>query len=144
MATKAAFRWNSGSGVQTLECAASESRFNGWKRDPHKVGEMAIAVGDGVGYQWPHRTDYTAGMTLGGIASTDDAKVQDFLLWVNALGPFAIDTADSFDNSYEDCQIAPGTRAECSPPDPQTLDLAVSLTALNIATSPSPLICIYS
>lgn len=143
MATKAAFRWNSGSGSQTLTGAAAFARFNGWKRDPHQVGEQAIAVGDGVGYQYAHRTDYIAGMTLSEIAATDDAKVQDFLLWVNAFGPFAVDTADTQDNSYEECQIAPGSRAECSAPDPATLDIAVSLTALNIAASPSALVCIY-
>lgn len=143
MATKAAFRWNSGSGEQTLATAVEGGRFNGWRRDPHTVGEQAQAWGDGVGYQWPGRTDYTAAMTLPAIAAADEALVQEFLLWVNAFGAFAIDTADSEDNTYATCQIAGGTRAEVSEPDPETLDLAVSLTALNIAASPVPLRCLY-
>lgn len=144
MATKAAFRWDSGSGEQTLTGVTSVCRFNGWTVDPHHVGEQAIAVGDGVGYQWSHRTDYTAAMVLPHISNADEAKVQDFLRWVNAFGIFAIDTADSEDNTYTTCQIAPGTAAEVSPPDPATLDLAVSLTALNIAAVPVPLRCLYT
>lgn len=143
MATKAAFRWNSGAGEQTLTGASAICRFNGWRRDPHTVGEQAIAWGDGRGYQWPGRDDYTASMTLPHIANADEALVSQFLLWVNAFGLFSIDTADSEDNSYEECQIAPGSRAEVSEPDPETLDLAVSLTALNIAVAPIPLRCLY-
>ena len=142
MATKAAFRWNSGAGEQTLTGASAVCRFNGWKRDPHKVGEESVSVSTGAGYKYAHRTDYTAAMTLGTIAAADDAKVQDFLEWVNAFGAFAIDTADSEDNSYENCQIAPGTKADSAPTDAVTLDLGVSLTALNLDAI--TLRCIYS
>lgn len=143
MATKAAFRWNSGAGEQTLTGAASESRFNGWTMNPHDVGEEATAVGDGVGYKYALREDYEATFRLSNIASTDAAKVSDFVKWVNRFGQFAIDTADTSDRSYEACQVTADGKAVVSPPDPQTLDLEITLTARNIAIAPAPLLCLY-
>lgn len=143
MATKAAFRWNSGSGEQTLTGSASDGRLNGFQMNPHDVGEEATAAGDGVGYKYTIREDYEATFRLSNIAITDAAKASDFVKWVNRFGQFAIDTADFFDNSYEECQVTADGKAVLSPPDPVTLDLEITLTARNIAVSPSPLLAIY-
>lgn len=143
MATKAAFRWNSGSGSQTLTGAAAFTRFNGWRMEPGDVGEEATAVGDGVSYKYSLRDDFLVDLRLSNIAAADAAKASDFVKWVNKFGTFALDTADSLDTSYEECQVPRERKAVLSPPDPVTLDLEISLTARNISASPSPFICLY-
>jgi hypothetical protein len=140
----AQLRWDPGdsAGERTLTGAAGIVRFNGWTPDPHDVGEDAIAVGDGKGYKWSHRTDYIASFELSTIA--DEALAQEFVLWANSFGVFSIDTADAQANTYDECQIAPGTRAVLSRPDRETLDYTLTVTALNIAATPVPLRCVYT
>jgi hypothetical protein len=142
----AQIRWDPGdsAGERTLTGSPAICRFNRWRPVPDTIGERAIAVGDGVGYQWVHRTDYAAAFELPYIAHTNELLLQEFLLWANAFGVFAIDTADSESNTYGECQIAPGTRAEISDPDPETLEYTLTLTALNIAGAPIALRCVYA
>jgi hypothetical protein len=139
----AQLRFNNGSGEQTLTSASSLARFNRWRPDPRPIGEAAHAVGDGVGYRWRHRTDYSVSFEFPLIANTDEAVLQQFLEWVNNFGAFSIDTGDSESNSYEQCQIAPGTEATISDPDPETLEYTLSIKAINIAASPVAMRRIY-
>jgi hypothetical protein len=134
----AQIRWNPGdsAGERTLPCVAEDTgRFNQVKPMPSPIGEAAIAVGDGKGYRWRHRTDYMASMTFL-VAYSDEALVQEFLEWANNFGEFSIDTGDIESNTYDELQVAPGTEVDCSPPDPETLDFTLTFTALNIAVSP--------
>jgi hypothetical protein len=141
----AAIRWDPGdsAGERTLTGSHTLVRFNRWHPLPDTIGERDNALGDGVGYQWVHRTDYAASFELPNIAHTSEGLLQEFLLWANAFGPFAIDTGDSESNTYGECQIAPGTRAEISDPDPETLEYTLSVTALSIAVAPIALRCVY-
>jgi hypothetical protein len=136
----AAIRYNPGGGEVTIATVhGALGRFNGFQQDSGGVGESAIGVGDGRGYRWTHRTDYKVALVLPHIAITDEDKVEEFLRFANDFGIFAIDTGIN-GTSYSEVQIAPGTRAVASPPDPQTLDLSISMTIINIAASPGPLL----
>lgn len=137
----AAIRWNPGdsAGERTLYGVNQVATFNGARPSPSPIGEAAIAVGDGVGYRYTHRTDYKTGQLALPVAYSDWSLVEEFLEWANNFGPFSMDTGDSEDNSYEDLQIAPDTEAECLEPDPETLDLTIVFTPLNIAAVPIPL-----
>jgi hypothetical protein len=132
----AAIRWDPGdsAGERTLTAGSAIARFNRWKPDPRTVGERSHALGDGVGYIWRHRRDYTASFELPEIL--DYGLLDEFLEWANAFGVFSIDTDDSENNTYEECQIAPGTEAEGSEPDPATLARTLRITALNISVAP--------
>jgi hypothetical protein len=139
----AAIRFNDGSGQQTITTLSPLGRFNRWRPLPDTIGERANALGDGRLYQWSHRTDYGASFELPDIAHTESAKLQDFLLWANQGGSFAIDTADSESNSFADVQVAPGTRAELSEPDRELLTYTLTLSVINVAASPTRLRCVY-
>lgn len=118
----ATISFDDGSGVQTITPSPSHARLNRWRPRPQSIGERAIAVGDGAGYHWAHRTDYGASFELPNIPNTAEAVLQDFLLWANAFGRFTITSNDSESNVYTACQIAPGTFMELSDPDPETLE----------------------
>lgn len=133
--------FNDGSGAQTITPTVSIGRFNRWHPLPDTIGERAIGVGDGIGYQWQHRTDHAVSWALGHLANTDMEKLIDFVVWANAFGQFTINTADSSSRSYTQCQIAPGTRIELSDPHPETLEYTLSGTALNLTGA--PMLCIY-
>ncbi len=139
----ASISFNDGSGVQTITPSSAKNRLNKWRPRPMTIGERAIAVGDGAGYHWAHRTDYGGSFELPNIPNTQEAVLQDFLLHANAFGLFTITTTDSESNSYSSCQIAPGTFMELSDPDPETLEYTLSGTVINLAASPTPLRVVY-
>ena len=141
----AAIRWDPGdsAGERTLTGSSTLTRLNRWHPLPDTIGERANALGDGRLYQWVHRTDYAVSFELPNIAHTDEGLLQEFLLWANAGGEFAVDTDDAESNSYETCQVAPGTVAEISDPDPEFLEYTLSITALNVALIPIAMRCVY-
>lgn len=137
----AAIRWNPGdsAGERTLSGAGALSRFNRWQMQPASIGEEAEGVGDGIGYKWRHRTDRGASMELI-VAHADMDLLHEFLEWANEFNPFAIDTEDANDTTFDACQIKVRTRAVASAPDPETLDVTLSMTVLNIDSNPQPMI----
>jgi hypothetical protein len=140
----AQIRWNSGAGEQTLTSTSSLARFNRWKPDPAKIGEESQAVGDGVGYQWSHRTDYSVSFEFSLIANSDDAEIQDFLEWANSYGVFSIDTGDGESNSYEQVQIGFRAKITLSDPDPETMEYTMTFPrVINIAAAPIPIRRVY-
>ena len=140
----ASITFDDGAGAQTITPSPSVSRFNRWQPTPDTIGERANAVADGRLYQWTHRTDFGASFELPHLANSGEAVLQAFLLWANAGGAFTVTTGDSESNVYTEVQVAPGTRAELSDPDPETIEYTLSLTVINVATTPVPLRCVYS
>lgn len=132
----ASISFNDGSGVQTITASSSVSRFNRWNPDSAPIGEEAIEWGSGRGHRWPGRVDYLVQFELPNIAHTEESKLQDFLEWANNFGVFTVTTGDSESNVFTDCQIAPGSRAMISDPDPENLEITLRLTALSVATVP--------
>ena|SRR5687768_5113409 len=139
----ATISFNDGSGVQTITPSSTVNRLNKWRPRPQSIGERAIAVGDGAGYHWAHRTDYGASFELPNIPNTSEAVLQAFLLHANAFGLFTITSADSESNTYTACQIAPGTFMELSDPDPETLEYTLYGQVINLSASPAPLRVVY-
>lgn len=131
--------WDPGdsAGQRTLEGGSDHVRFNGWRPRPEIVGEEAQAIGDGVGYKWEDREDHLVTFVLPNIDHRDIATLYEFLEWANRFQPFAIETDDYEDNEYAECQVAVGTPAEISDPDPETGDYDLFLTIVNIAIAPT-------
>jgi hypothetical protein len=132
----ASITFNDGSGAQTITPSPSVSRFNRWNPDTVPIGEEAIEWGSGRGHRWTGRDDFLVQLELPHINHTEESKLQDFLVHANRFGVFTITTGDSESNVFTDCQIAPGTRAEISDPDPETLEITLRLTAISVATVP--------
>jgi hypothetical protein len=132
----ASITFNDGGGAQTITPSPSVSRFNRWNPDTVPIGEEAIEWGSGRGHRWTGRDDFLVQLELPHINHTEESKLQDFLVHANRFGVFTITTGDSESNVFTDCQIAPGTRAEISDPDPETLEITLRLTAISVATVP--------
>jgi len=139
----ASISFDDGSGTQTISPSPTRTRFNKWRPRPMSIGERSIAVGDGAGYHWPQRRDYGASFELPNIPNTQERVLQDFLLWANAFGQFTITPDDSESNSYSNCQIAPGTFAEISDPDTETLEYTLTLQVIDLSPSPAQLRVLY-
>lgn len=139
----ASITFDDGSGSATISPVSSVARFNGWTVPDEYVGEAANAVGDGRLYQWPSRVDYKATFTLADIPYSDQAKLGRFLKYANNGGLFTVTTDDLTSNVYTSCQVAPGTRIELSPPDPETLTYTLTATIVDMSVSPAPLLCQY-
>lgn len=141
----AQIRWDPGdtAGERTLPCIVpATGRFNRWKMLPKIQGERAEEVGSGVGHVFEVRRDSAASMEFL-IANADSALLWEFAEWADGFNVFSIDTGDSESNTYEECQIKVGTEIDISPPDPETLDLTLSMTVLNIAVAPAPMRTAY-
>src|SRR5688572_30818192 len=140
----ASITFDDGSGDDTISSAwvAPANRFGNWIPKPLKIGERSTAVGDGLRYQWSHRTDYGASFELAGIARSNEAKLQAFKLWADAGGTFTVTTADSETNTYDECALAPGALVEFVY-DRRTSEFTLVLDVINVEASAVPLRCIY-
>jgi hypothetical protein len=132
----ASISFDDGSGTQTITGSAAVSRFNKWNPDSIPVGEEAFEWGSGAGHRFTGRTDYAVSLELPHIDHTDESTLQDFLEWANNFGTFTITTGDSESNAFAGCQIAPGTRATMSDPDPETLEYTLRLRIISVAVTP--------
>lgn len=139
----ASIAFDDGSGSQTITPAPSVSRFNGWRTPSRYQGEKANAWGDGKLYQWPGRLDHAAAFRLDHIPYTDQGKLEAFLLWANSGGDFTITIGNIAGDVYSEVQVAPGTEAEMSEPDPELLDYSLSMVVIDVSATPAPLICQY-
>ena len=133
----AGISFDDGSGTQTITGSSVVSRFNRWNPNSVPIGEEAIEWGSGRGHKWPGRVDYLVSFELPHIDHTEESKVQDFLEHANRFGLFTVTTGDSESNVFTDCQVAPGTRAEISDPDPETLEITLRVTAISVGSVPT-------
>lgn len=140
----ASVTFDDGSGDQTISSAwaAPANRFGNWIPRPVKIGERATALGDGVRYQWSHRTDYGASFELPGIARSQEAVLQAFKLWADAGGTFTVTTADTESNTYATCGMAPGAMVELLW-DRRTGEYTLVLDVINVAASPVAMRVLY-
>lgn len=142
----ASITFNNGSGSQTISSAANApaNRFNNWKSKRNGIGERATAVGDGKRYQYTLRTDYGASFQLDYIANTttNQTKLTDFEAWANGGGEFTVTCADPGTHTYSECCLAPGTMVEIVV-DRKLKCITLILDVINVAASPSQMICAY-
>lgn len=141
----ASITFDDGSGNQTINSAwpAPANRFGNWIPKPTKIGERSTAVGDGVRYQWAHRTDYGASFELPGIARSSEQVLQLFKLHADAGGLFTVTTADSETNTYTECGLAPGALVEILF-DRKRGFFTLVLDVIHVSATPEQLRCLYN
>jgi hypothetical protein len=133
-------------GAATLQSAwpSSINRFNSWVPFSRPIGEGANRLSNGQRHQFRFRTDYGASFEIRGIANTDvdiALRLQEHLLGDG--NTCTVTTGDASSRVYTTCALAPGTEPELSGPDPETLEYTLSLTVIDVATTPTPMLCEY-
>lgn len=142
----ASIAFTDSTGAATLQSAwpSPANKFNAWTPYSRPVGEGANKLSDGQRHQFRFRTDYTASFEVRGIANTDvDIALR---LCEHLLGDgntCALTTGDASSRTYATVALAPGTEPELTLSDPQTLEYTLSLTVVNVATTPAPMLCEY-
>lgn len=122
---------------------APANRFRHWVPMQRPIGEGAHGLGDGVRYQFRHRTDYGASFELPGIANTDmdlALRLQEHLL---SGGTCSVSTGDANAATYTTCCLAPDGDVEIELDDAAMLEYVVRLSVIDVSVSPAPMVCEY-
>jgi hypothetical protein len=125
------------------------SRFGNWVPSTMPIGDAKVVQGTGATVMFTYRTDYLASFELahipvetsGGVRLVDVAT--RLIAWLHAGGTCAVNTGDVEANSYATCGIAPGTKAKLALTDRKNLEYTLTLSLINLAVSPGPLVCHY-
>jgi hypothetical protein len=118
-------------------------RFRNWVPYSRPFGEGANKLSDGQLHRFAFRTDHTASFEMPGIANSSMATLTRFLEWALSDGAtFTVTTDDLASRTYT-CCVAPGTEPEVTREDAGMLEYTLSLTVVNIVTTPTAMLCIY-
>lgn len=120
------------------------SRFADWMPFQRPIGAAAVSLGTGARSMFTFRTDYGASFTMNDIPNT---KMDDMLRCQAHLlggGTVAVYTTDSSSRTYATCCLAPDGDVGITLQDKNVLTYSMSFTLINIAGSPSAMLCIYS
>lgn len=142
----ASISFTDSTGSATLACSwpsGAPRRFRTWEPFSRPFGEGANRLSSGKLEKFSFRTDYGASFEIAGIANTDvdiALRLQEHLL---GGGVCTVTTDDLSSRVYTDCGLAPGTEPELRLEDRQMLEYTMSLVLIDVATTPTPMLCEY-
>lgn len=119
------------------------SRFAGWVPLPRVVGPVAHALATGAMQRFRFRTDYGARFTMRDIPNSSLATAHRLIVHLLDGGTCTVTTGDSASRVYATCGLAPDTEPELVPQDAAQLTYALSLSLINLAGSPTAMLCVY-
>lgn len=119
------------------------SRFSGWTPGVAAIGPTRHALGTGQRYQFTFRTDYTARFALREIPGSNLSIALRLIAWLNAGGTCAVYCEDTGSHSYTTCGVAEGGTAMLAREDTPDQTWRVELALVNLAGSPSVMLCTY-
>jgi hypothetical protein len=128
---------------------APGDRFGNWVPITRPYGESAARQSDGAITMFLFRADYGASfelsqipvLTTGGVRLVDIAD--RLIAWLLLGGTCAVNTGDVGAASYPTCGLLPGTTPTLTMSDRKNLEYTLSLSLLNVAGSPVPMVCHY-
>lgn len=124
-------------------------RFANWVPMTKPVGESANRQSDGALSTFVFRTDYGASFELRGIPVETSGGVRPvdvavrLIAWLMSGGTVTVNTGDVESNSYATCGLMPGTTPSLTLTDRKNLEYTLSLSLINLAGSPAPMLCHY-
>lgn len=119
------------------------SRFVDWNPIQRPVGPAVTALGTGRRYQYAFRTDYGASFSMTDIPNT---KMSDMLRCQAHLvggGLVEVWTEDSGGRNYTSCCLAPEGDVTIALSDKSALLYTMTFAVINVAASPSAMLCQY-
>lgn len=124
-------------------------RFANWVQMSRPVGDAVYRLSDGAMTRIALRTDYGAAFELRNIpvatvSSVRLVEVADrLILWLLKGNTCTINTGDSSSSSYT-AGLMPGTMPSLRQSNSGLLEYDLSLSVINLAGSPSAMVCRYS
>lgn len=119
------------------------SRFADWVPFQRPVGPAVTALGTGARYQYAFRTDYGASFSMTDIPNTSMATMLRLQAHLLGGGTVSIATGDSASRTYTTCCLAPDGDVSIALQDKNLLLYSMSFAVINIASSPSAMLCEY-
>ena len=129
--------------------AAPGDRFGNWVPQTTPIGAVATLQATGAIAQFRTRMQYGASFevrripvaTTGGVRPVDIAV--RLIAHLLGGGTCAVNTGDAESNSYATCGLMPGTTPTLALSDRKQLWYTLTLSLINLAGSPGPMVCHY-
>lgn len=152
MATRITFTDRIGAAVLTNEKPVPADRFMNWTPVSVPIGEAAHRQSDNARTMFRFHDDFGARFELPHIPSigTGSPKVASvdvadrLKAWLIEGGTCQIETGDIDANIYATCGLMPNTTPELELTDKQLLEYTLRLAVINVAASPSRMVCRYA
>lgn len=147
---KSRITFTDGVGAATLQSdyPIPACRFQGWTPKSNPQGQATTAQEDSA--RAMNRTSWRYGVTFSvhglgmGAAAGSALDIADRLVGhLLAGGTCAVYTEDVLGTSYATCGLMPGTTPDITQSDDRHLDYSLSLSLINLATSPVPMLAYY-
>lgn len=143
MASNIQFTDSIGSATLASSWPTPFDRFRNWVPSSTPIGERAHSMADGRRYQFQFREDHGVRFEIAGIRNTDADIALRLMSHLIGGGLVTVNTGDASSRSYASCGIAPETEPELTLEDRQLLEYSFALSLINVATSPTPMLCEY-
>jgi hypothetical protein len=118
------------------------SRFADWTPSTRPIGPAVTALGTGARYQYAFRTDYGASFSMTDIPNTSMATMLRLQAHLLGGGTCTVTVADGTNGPYT-CCLAPDGDVSIALQDKNVLLYSMSFSVINIASSPSAMLCQY-
>ena len=119
------------------------SRFADWTPFQRPIGAAAVSLGTGARSMFTFRTDYGASFAMNDIPNTKMSDMLRCQAWLIGGGTVAVNTGDNASRTYATCCLAPDGEVTITLQDKNVLTYGMSFTLINVAGSPSAMLCIY-
>jgi hypothetical protein len=132
-------------GLRGSAVTIAGSRFADWVPFQRPIGAAAVALGTGARSMFTFRTDYGATFALNDIPNTKMSDMLRCQAWLLGGGLVAVYTEDSGtpERTYATCCLAPNGDVGITLQDKNVLTYSMSFALINVAASPSAMLCIY-
>lgn len=118
------------------------SRFADWTPFQRPIGPAVTALGTGARYQYAFRTDYGASFTMNDIPNTSMGTMLRLQAHLLGGGTCTVTVDDGTNGPYT-CCVAPDGDVSITLQDKNLLLYSMSFTVINIASSPTAMLCQY-
>ena len=119
------------------------SRAANWVPDTKVVGAVETGLGTGQRFMFPFRTDYLASFDVPELPNSMLSIALRLKAWLEAGNTCHVYTEDSGARDYATCGLAEGASVTLKCTDKVQFLWTLSLTIVNLAGSPTAMLCLY-
>ena len=129
-----------------LRSAASgvASRFANWVPNIRPIGVSETTLASGATHMFRFRTDYTATFSIEHIPAASLDIATRLMAHLLSGGTCAVYTEDSAARAYTTCGLAPGGTVQIGMEDRNDLWYRMDFALINLAASPTVMLCVYN
>jgi len=120
------------------------SRFSSWTPRNMPIGARETSLGTGQQYMFKFRTDYIASFSIDHIPMSYLSTVVRFMEHMYNGNTCAVYTEDDASRSYATCGLAAGAEISIQSEDRSEQWYRLDVTLINLAASPTMMLCAYN